>query len=728
MKVSKLLVLGVLVMAMPLAVLGADIAGTKGVVPAAPNIYYLTDTIHYHMTLSNNHATENIVVESVTDTLPNGVVVTLDSTADASYPDFPFNLPADTTQVYDISWPIAGVVAGQISNRFSFAGYQESTVNDYFAQFVDKGSLIIDPDTLVGITVTAPTGFPGHPTNLIVTEQNTGQDPLFNVEVKVYANEGSGDVLLDTLTAPPDSGDGVILGVLEDEEWSWTIGPFAVNGFTTYTAIGYGEDLAGNPVTFPFYQSEKAEATADIEINPALTIVKNGPAYSKHEGPWGAGDTITYDVTITIGGDWPLILDTLVDNIAGDQSGLLPAGSQIPGTVIGPLTYTYDPQPADDDPLVNIVTVTAHAEDYPAETATNNDNHSVILVHPDFTVAKICLNDPVPEDEDAQFEITITNTGDIPLIITSDESELAGPLDLVSGQPIVQVVTREITDGSVSNTINVVATLPAEYDLSNVIERSDTAECTTQGDTFCSFTQGFYGNKGGKKCGGLKTADLIDELIDDGADPVIVGTGARTITLGSSDCIIDLLPAGGPAAVLPVGNFGCPVGTLTAIPDSILKDFSKKESRFNNVLIGQVVALSLNVRLSSIPCLGNGETDSPLGSYVIPGIFEVEEDVYLCVEGADGCIRKYLVPQSVKGLSVDQLLIVANQALAGIDVGNIGDIANAAGFINEAFDECGSVVTCLIDPFEICDDGCDNDFDGEVDEEECEPPIIVVPI
>jgi hypothetical protein len=226
------------------------------------------------------------------------------------------------------------------------------------------------------------------------------------------------------------------------------------------------------------------------------------------------------------------------------------------------------------------------------------------------------------------------------------------------------------------------------------------------GGAFCTFTQGYYGNAGGKKCGGLKTPALIDALLGAGG-PVVVGLAGHSITLGTSKCIIDLLPAGGTADVLPAGDFGCPVGALTAIPDSILKDFSKKESRFNNVLIGQIVALTLNLRLFDIDCIGEGGTGN-LAGWALPAEF--------CTMGKDGCVKKHTAPDGFVGMTAAEILALANDVIGGEDVGlSPSEINGAVSFFNETFDECVEVVTCPIDPVEICDNGCDDDFDGDVD-------------
>ncbi len=232
---------------------------------------------------------------------------------------------------------------------------------------------------------------------------------------------------------------------------------------------------------------------------------------------------------------------------------------------------------------------------------------------------------------------------------------------------------------------------------------TDSKGCTTVcelevcciGDTFCSFTQGFWGNAGGRGCNGWPTPDLIQVLLDlEG--PVVVGLPGRSITFDSNDCIILRLPAGGKPRALPnnLGDVNC-----DSLPNNVVK---KKEERINNVLVGQVVALSLNVRLHGVGCV---EGVSDLGSFVLPDEF--------CTLGDDGCPEKFFIPESLVGLTVNELLALANEALGGEANELIGDLYEAASAINEGFDECRSVIACPTE--EICDNGCDDDFDGLVD-------------
>ncbi|MEZ4982139.1 MAG: hypothetical protein R2769_11255 [Saprospiraceae bacterium] len=183
--------------------------------------------------------------------------------------------------------------------------------------------------------------------------------------------------------------------------------------------------------------------------------------------------------------------------------------------------------------------------------------------------------------------------------------------------------------------------------------------CDNDG-TYCSFTQGFYGNYGGKQFG-QTTAEIILAALsnpDGSNNPITIGGGDRTIVLNQSavDCIIEYMPAGGKPDALPIVNVNlddqCDVNGLPT-----------KNNNFRNVLLGQTIALSLNVRY-----------DVQLGGLQLSEV---------C--GADFGLNKILPNNPTIG----NILELANKALAGeIDAKYISKINNAASFINEHFDEC----------------------------------------
>ena len=163
---------------------------------------------------------------------------------------------------------------------------------------------------------------------------------------------------------------------------------------------------------------------------------------------------------------------------------------------------------------------------------------------------------------------------------------------------------------------------------------------------------------------------------------------------------------------MPAGNFSCPAPG--AIPGNLLN----KQGRFNNVLIGQVVTLTLNVRLGTLSCLPGDEPDVLLGLFVLP-------DEPFCTVPFDNeaaCAEQFEIPEALQGKTVAELLAAANAALAGDTTYSLSDIYTAVTAINEGFDECRIIVPCIRP--EICDNDCDDDGDGLVDGDDPDCQII----
>jgi hypothetical protein len=221
----------------------------------------------------------------------------------------------------------------------------------------------------------------------------------------------------------------------------------------------------------------------------------------------------------------------------------------------------------------------------------------------------------------------------------------------------------------------------------------------------CSFTQGYYGNNGGK---GSPRIAFINNLL-----PITVGACGHSITFsnGSAPCIIRRMPAGGPADALYIdgttnliGNIvvGASDGTDGGCELLDVLPLQKKGDRFRNVLLGQTIALALNVKIAPTACneaLGNFELRTNLCRFE-----SVSNGTNCPVQGkqigpVSGITQDVLNGLTAAGLghTVNDLLILANRALGGCDTLSgltLSEIAGAAGAINEAFDECGFVAPC----------------------------------
>ena len=191
----------------------------------------------------------------------------------------------------------------------------------------------------------------------------------------------------------------------------------------------------------------------------------------------------------------------------------------------------------------------------------------------------------------------------------------------------------------------------------------------------CTYTQGFYGNYGGKVCGETNTDDFIYSLL---YEDLVLGGGSNTLTLTQDDvdCLIARLPGGGPPKKLN-GAATCsnPVGIRI------------KHGRFKNSLLAQTITLGLNLRF-----------DDFLGDLRLKGrIFRTwrVKDCSDPLTGKKGRYRTYFLSQDVldhlgADNTINDLYTLANAALAGDDIGDLclGQITCAIATINKGFDEC----------------------------------------
>ena len=235
------------------------------------------------------------------------------------------------------------------------------------------------------------------------------------------------------------------------------------------------------------------------------------------------------------------------------------------------------------------------------------------------------------------------------------------------------------------------------------------------GGQLCTYTQGAFGNYGGKYCDGtidgIATIDLITKAITNAGGSIVVGkSGASVImSLGDENCIIKQLPGGGKATeIFPAGDYDiCP-----SLPNSFLKT-----GKINNVLLSQTITLSLNVNITQPSQLGgfvlqagtlatakpDGGCGSSIAKQRICGHFEgnvwvntVNEYTYRTFSAA---VINAIIPDGNNNRTIAGLLDLANRALANVDgVKNsengvsLSEIAGAVAAVNEVFDKCAIAV------------------------------------
>jgi hypothetical protein len=311
--------------------------------------------------------------------------------------------------------------------------------------------------------------------------------------------------------------------------------------------------------------------------------------------------------------------------------------------------------------------------------SVRDTNTAVAIVRPISVECTITLSSPsdtdgnpndnhvtLPNSGPVNFMVQVCNTGQATLSVALTGLPCAIPsVTLAAGQCTNVSCMVTVACPGTNYTLTVVGTAVATTDVPCVLDANGRA-ITTQPSTcravvecqltFCTFTQGFYGND--------KRAPLINTLLGPPFGNLVLGKPGRSLTIVQGDglCVTTRMPSGGPAATLASGNnsfgAGCADGQ------------NIKNGRWGNVLIGQTLALMLNVRFDTNG-LGDLALSANLCTAVNPTILTALANLGL--------------PQTVNGL-----IELANRGLGGQPTGgaSLTDLVGAAGSINEGFDEC----------------------------------------
>ena len=420
--------------------------------------------------------------------------VTIENTSSADSPALVFDKIEDSLQ-------------GDLTNA---ADYDSSTCG---ASLAASASCVIeytytvqggDPDPLLNkVTVEShPDGYPndiddsdGHSVNLFQPSINVtktgdtlskvGDDVSYSVTIENTSSADSPALVFDLIS---DSLQGDLTNAANYD--SSTCGASLAAQASclieyTYTVQGGDPDPLLNTVSV---ESHPNGFTNDIDdsdghsvnlFQPSINVTKTGDTYSK------AGDSVSYSVTIenTSSTDSPaLVFDLISDSLQGDLTNAANYDSSTCGASLAAGTscqidYSYTVQGGDPDPLLNTVTVETHPDGF-TNDIDGSDGHSVDLIHPSFTVAKVCDAEPVSPQGPANFTVTIANTGDVPLDITADDG--IGSFTLAAGASqnfSVSLPGPFTPGGTADNMVTASWTLPEIYGLSNTDEASASDSC-----------------------------------------------------------------------------------------------------------------------------------------------------------------------------------------------------------------------------------------------------------
>jgi hypothetical protein len=237
---------------------------------------------------------------------------------------------------------------------------------------------------------------------------------------------------------------------------------------------------------------------------------------------------------------------------------------------------------------------------------------------------------------------------------------------------------------------------------SGTVSQTITVSCECQ-TSFCTYTQGYYGNGNGSGCDGNTTYPTTTAMltvimgVNPGPpNPVTIGRPGRSMTFPGTaagrDKLIEIMPAGGTAKALNAGDCDATTACINA---------SLKSGKINNVLAGQTIALTLNTRLNNGALLNvpvqvgwlTTQQQTGCGPNATPVSCSSNSNAIKSWQ-MNTAVANYLNGGNGYSPDVAGLLNLANDALGGVitpgsgGVPSFSDINNAVDIFNNAFDGC----------------------------------------
>ncbi|MDX9726877.1 MAG: HYR domain-containing protein, partial [Bacteroidales bacterium] len=406
---------------------------------------------------------------------------------------------------------------------------------------------------------------------------------------------------------------------------------------------------------------------------PALTIDKSADV-STYDA---VDDVITYTYVVRNTGNLTLTNVTVEDDNI-DAGSLDPASvaTLAPGAeATFTATRTITQTDLDEGSVVNVAYATDGTTDSPTDTETVTlNNLPPSITCPTMPAIIPCSQEvsglaPIFSDPNNNIEsLTWTMTG---ATVASSPATGINILDTYTFQWGTTTVTYTVTDA---------------LGLTESCSFTVTVTPCGEGDGYCTYTQGFYGNTGGKTCDGLTAYDLMVNAFGGGTITSqlfgLESTGFN-FTLYYTDItnrsIFDMLPGGAASQALTGSATYSARNTWRYVPIS-------NSGTINNNLLAQTMVLWFNMK-----------NDPGLANLMITDNIIVTVESTSCGEGDPVYGTEWYteIPQSVldhfggEGFTVNELFALANRVLGGSNEGiSASDVQMAVDAINNAFDEC----------------------------------------
>ncbi len=424
-----------------------------------PDSALVGDTITYSISIENT-GNETLNITSVVDTVNGHTGVNITGL-------FPASVAAGATVTRDFEYTVLANDPDPLPNSVTV------TAQGAVSHATLTGSASCETDILhpeISITKTCPeTSAVGDDITYEITIENVGDEALEGIEVTDTVNGNAAvdisNLFVDTL-APGASDSAQFVYDADGTE------PDPLPNSATVTANGSISDEA---------VTDTDSCQTDITHAPGIDVEKSCP----ESVPFG--EDIEYTITVENTGNEPLVDVTVDDTLLGDITGEFDVDFSVPFPVDGFATavVTYSPKEGDPDPLTNTVTATGTGEDSKAEASDEASCQTDITHAPGIDVEKSCP-ESVPFGEDIEYTVTVTNTGNEPLVDVTVNDSLAGDItdefdvDFSVPFPVgaTATATYAFTPGaeqlSVENTVTATG-----FGADSQTEATDSASCST---------------------------------------------------------------------------------------------------------------------------------------------------------------------------------------------------------------------------------------------------------